>query len=86
MLPSGKWGYSHNLIGKQNGLKWKEIQYDITFPSLQEGIPVGKSIANARVYVTSHGFYELHLNGKKAGDQVLTGLDFLWKKTSIPGV
>ena len=26
----------------------------------------------ARVYVTSHGYYELHMNGKKVGDQVLT--------------
>jgi len=31
-----------------------------------------KNIANARIYVTSHGYYELHLNGKKVGDQVLT--------------
>jgi alpha-L-rhamnosidase len=31
-----------------------------------------KTIQRARAYVTSHGLYELHLNGKKVGDQVLT--------------
>ncbi len=31
-----------------------------------------KKVASARVYVTSHGFYELHLNGKKAGDEIFT--------------
>jgi alpha-L-rhamnosidase len=33
---------------------------------------VPKKVASARVYVTSHGFYELHLNGKKVGDEVFT--------------
>ncbi len=31
-----------------------------------------KKIAAARAYVTSHGFYELYLNGKKVSDEVLT--------------
>lgn len=39
---------------------------------LRKDFKVSKAIANARVYVTSHGFYELSLNGKKVGDQVLT--------------
>jgi len=33
---------------------------------------VPKKIAAARAYVTSHGFYELHINGKKVGDEVFT--------------
>jgi len=33
---------------------------------------VAKKIASARAYVTSHGFYELHINGKKVGDEVFT--------------
>ena len=33
---------------------------------------VAKKIASARAYVTSHGFYELYINGKKAGDEVFT--------------
>ncbi|MBC7902649.1 MAG: family 78 glycoside hydrolase catalytic domain [Gemmatimonadaceae bacterium] len=32
----------------------------------------GKKIQSARAYITSHGFYEMHINGKKVGDQVLT--------------
>ena len=31
-----------------------------------------KKITTAKAYVTSHGFYELYLNGKKAGDEVFT--------------
>ena len=30
------------------------------------------AVRSARAYVTSHGFYELRLNGKKVSDQVLT--------------
>ncbi len=41
-------------------------------PHFRKEFQIGKKISSARVYVTSHGFYELHLNGKKAGDQVLT--------------
>ncbi|MCX6255587.1 MAG: glycoside hydrolase family 78 protein [Bacteroidia bacterium] len=56
--------------------KWIEMEGDsIRYsPALhfRKEFPVEKSIASARVYVTSHGFYELHLNGKKVGDQVLT--------------
>ena len=33
---------------------------------------VAKKIASARAYVTSHGFYELHINGKKVGDEIFT--------------
>jgi alpha-L-rhamnosidase len=56
--------------------KWIELEGDTLryspSPHFRKEFPVGKSIASARVYVTSHGFYELHLNGKKVGDQVLT--------------
>ena len=47
------------------------LQYSPS-PHFRKEFPVGKSIAIARVYVTSHGYYELHLNGRKVGDQVLT--------------
>ncbi|MEO6313700.1 MAG: glycoside hydrolase family 78 protein [Chitinophagaceae bacterium] len=39
---------------------------------VRKNFAVQKKIASARAYVTSHGFYELHINGKKAGDEVLT--------------
>jgi alpha-L-rhamnosidase len=56
--------------------KWIEMDGDTLryspSPHFRKEFPIGKDIANARVYVTSHGFYELHLNGKKVGDLVLT--------------
>jgi|WetSurMetagenome_2_1015567.scaffolds.fasta_scaffold02384_4 alpha-L-rhamnosidase len=39
---------------------------------LRKDFSIDKTVAEARVYVTSHGYYELHINGKKVGDQVLT--------------
>jgi alpha-L-rhamnosidase len=56
--------------------KWIEMAGDTQryspSPHFRKEFPVAKSIASARIYVTSHGFYELQLNGKKVGDQVLT--------------
>ncbi|MFT3933028.1 MAG: glycoside hydrolase family 78 protein [Chitinophagaceae bacterium] len=40
--------------------------------TVRKDFSVGKKIASARAYVTSHGFYELHINGKKVGDEELT--------------
>ena len=39
---------------------------------LRKDFILKKKIAAARAYVTSHGFYELYLNGKKVGDEVFT--------------
>ena len=56
--------------------KWIEMESDTQryspAPHFRKEFAVAKGIASARVYVTSHGFYELQLNGKKVGDQVLT--------------
>ncbi len=56
--------------------KWIEIEGDTgrysPSPHFRKEFTIEKNIASARIYVTSHGFYELHLNGKKVGDQVLT--------------
>jgi len=56
--------------------KWIEMEGDTLryapSPHFRKEFPVGKSIAKARIYVTSHGFYELYLNSRKVGDQVLT--------------
>jgi alpha-L-rhamnosidase len=41
-------------------------------PLFRKEFELIKTIASARIYVTSHGFYEVRLNGKKVGDQVLT--------------
>ncbi len=39
---------------------------------LRKNFSLKNKIASATAYVTSHGFYELSLNGKKVGDEVLT--------------
>ncbi len=56
--------------------KWIEMDGDTLryspSPHFRKEFTITKSIARARLYVTSHGFYEAHLNGKKVGDQVLT--------------
>jgi alpha-L-rhamnosidase len=41
-------------------------------PHFRKEFSISKSVKSARIYVTSHGYYELHLNGQKVGDQVLT--------------
>ena len=56
--------------------KWIELESDtleeLPSPHFRKEFSVAKKIASAKVYVTSHGYYELHLNGSKVGDQVLT--------------
>ncbi len=56
--------------------KWIELPGDTLryspSPHFRKEFSVSKKPVKAVVYVTSHGFYELHVNGKKAGDQVLT--------------
>ena len=56
--------------------KWIEMEGNTLrytpSPYFRREFLVGKNIASARVYITSHGLYELYLNGKKVGDQVLT--------------
>ncbi|MDN3549401.1 glycoside hydrolase family 78 protein [Mucilaginibacter aquaedulcis] len=39
---------------------------------LRKQFTVSKKIVSARAYATAHGLYELHLNGKRVGDQQLT--------------
>ncbi len=56
--------------------KWIEMQNDTLryspSPLFRKEFLVAKTLSSARIYVTSHGFYELQLNGHKVGDQVLT--------------
>jgi len=56
--------------------KWIEMEGDTLryspSPHFRKEFLSARTIATARVYITSHGFYELQLNGKKVGDQVLT--------------
>ena len=56
--------------------KWIEpVQIaDRHMPGLlvRKNFSLQKKIADAKVFVTAHGFYELYINGKKAGDEVFT--------------
>ena len=56
--------------------EWIEMEGDTNryspSPHFRKEFLIYKKITRAVVYVTSHGFYELQLNGKKVGDQVLT--------------
>ncbi len=78
---SSKWSQSAfwetGLLVQENWVaKWIEMESDTNryspSPHFRKEFSVEKNIARAVVYVTSHGFYELHLNGKKVGDQVFT--------------
>jgi alpha-L-rhamnosidase len=55
--------------------KWIEMEGDTNryspSPHFRKEFSINKTVSKAVVYVTSHGFYELHLNGGKVGDQVL---------------
>src|SRR5262245_23208959 len=41
-------------------------------PMLRRGFKVSAAIERARLYVTSHGLYEVRLNGQRVGDQLFT--------------
>lgn len=56
--------------------QWIELPNDTVRSSpsvsVRKSFVLKKKIQEARAYVTAHGFYELYLNGKKVGDDVLT--------------
>ncbi|NBB73558.1 MAG: family 78 glycoside hydrolase catalytic domain [Bacteroidetes bacterium] len=41
-------------------------------PMLRSGFEVSGPVQSARLYVTSHGLYEMHLNGQRVGDALFT--------------
>jgi len=41
-------------------------------PYLRRSFMVSGDVARARLYVTSHGLYEAHLNGRRVGDELFT--------------
>jgi alpha-L-rhamnosidase len=80
-VKESKWSttayYEMGLLSQSDWkAKWIEMESDTSryspSPHFRKEFLSTKTIASARVYVTSHGFYELQLNGKKVGDQVLT--------------
>ena len=53
-----------------------DLQEDVTktgpVPMLRREFELQGKVARARAYVTSHGLYELHLNGQRVGDELFT--------------
>ena len=56
--------------------KWIELERDTSryspAPHFRKEFNLNKQVASARIYVTSHGYYELNLNGKRVGNEVFT--------------
>lgn len=50
----------------------KQIEESQPAQYYRNEFPTAKKINSARVYVTSHGVYELYLNGEKVGDELFT--------------
>ncbi|RMH68505.1 MAG: alpha-L-rhamnosidase [Bacteroidetes bacterium] len=50
----------------------EDVSTSAPAPMLRRTFRVEGEVVRARAYVTSHGLYELHLNGRRVGDQVFT--------------
>jgi alpha-L-rhamnosidase len=52
-------------------------------PMLRDSFTLGKKVARARAYVDGLGFYELHINGRKVGDNVLSPPDTPYQQRDL---
>lgn len=52
-------------------------------PMLRHSFALGKKIAQARAYIGGLGFYELHINGRKVGDNVLSPADTPYQQRDL---
>jgi alpha-L-rhamnosidase len=50
----------------------KDASEPLPSPLLRTEFEVDRSVASARLYVTAHGLYEMHLNGERVGNQVFS--------------
>jgi len=50
----------------------KDASEPLPSPMLRSEFSVDGEVASARLYVTSHGLYEMHLNGERVGNQVFS--------------
>jgi len=50
----------------------KDASEPLPSPMLRTEFSVDGDVASARLYATSHGVYEMHLNGERVGDRVFT--------------
>lgn len=79
--PSGNWtqaNYDDSTWGSPNSgdTPWGTPAINdlarVPAPYLRKSFAVGQAVTRATVYVTALGAYELHLNGQKVGNDVLT--------------
>ncbi len=59
------------------------LNRDPSAPMLRDSFTLGKKIARARAYVDGLGFYELHINGAKIGDHVLSPADTPYQQRDL---
>lgn len=52
--------------------EWIGVDESISAPMFRKSFTTDRSVKQARAYICGLGYCELHLNGNKAGDQVLT--------------
>ncbi len=50
----------------------ESLESSTACPYLRKEFRLKKEVQKAQLYVTCHGLYEVHLNGKKVGDQLFT--------------
>ena len=71
----GRWACSSPPTGRRAGSSRRSTE-DVTktgpVPMLRREFKLSGRVARARAYATSHGLYELHLNGQRVGDQLFT--------------
>jgi hypothetical protein len=59
------------------------LNRDPNAPMLRDSITLGKKIARARAYVDGLGFYELHVNGRRIGDNELSPADTPYQQRDL---
>ena len=76
---SSSWSeVAHWEMGLLNASDWAadwiepDLKDDLAAPMLRNTFKIDGIVRQARAYVTSHGLYELHLNGQRVGDEVFT--------------
>jgi alpha-L-rhamnosidase len=60
--------------------KWIGTSSEMTSPLLRREFPAAKRIKKATAYVYAFGFYELHLNGVKVGNNILAPVNSDYRK------
>ncbi len=87
--PGGRWGCWRRPTGRRSWIEPATCPRTSASrrrrPMLRREFTLDGDVVSARAYVTSHGLYELYLNGRRVGDQLFTpGLDQLQQAPAVP--